>query len=435
MKKRSGRRLIKLLLGISVVLFLTSCHSKYLNLEIKTDGTNVWNKDSTAFAFVARIRLYRRPEGITKFPDGGTSKNEYQDFSLYLFDVKHKKLKHLVCLNEFYIGSAYRWLSISQVALELQDSLLFYRLKKPYNHNIKYIDEKRKPNFLEDISKTYSVNIYTHKKSEYQHLFKDKRKILHSNIRKKYLADIPYKDWGINIKELYPQSKSTYMDYIIEGSGLIDVIFEQIVPEFTSEDKKHIVDEMIKKQKVLLKDWNKLDREKDPYRRSKRKDKYINYIKYTENIKKKFKIPSVIDKLAEQKEVLRNLQGYKINIPNSFKFKKLFVYDQGYDVRFELTDADSVSIEKYKKWFQNRVIHLLNSKWELDKQTKFEKPDTNGIVITNLINFMTEHTTLKYSDEKYKYYLEIGINYCEREDKHNFFYFSVSEEHIYKANN
>ena len=188
---------------------------------------------------------------------------------------------------------------MSQISLELRDSLLFYKLKKPYKHNIKYIDEKRNPNFLEDISKTYAVNIYTRKKSvidtnKYQHLFKNKRETLHSNIRKKYLADIPYKDWGINIKELYPQSKSTYMDYIIEGSGLIDVIFEQIVPEFTTEDKKYIIDEMMKKQKALLKDWNKLDREKDPYRRSKRKGKYINYIKYTKNIKKKFNVFSYI---------------------------------------------------------------------------------------------------------------------------------------------
>ncbi len=440
MKIKSDRRLIKLLLGIFIVLFLTSCHSKYINLGIRTDGTIAWNNDSTAFAFIARTRLYRKPEGITKFPDGGIPKNEYRDFSIFLFDVKHKKLKHLVNLNEFYISSAYRWLSMSQISLELRDSLLFYKLKKPYKHNIKYIDEKTNPNFLENISKTYAVNIYTCEKSvidtnKYQHLFKSKRETLHPNIRKKYLSDIPYKDWGINIKKLYPQSKNTYMEYIIEGKGAIDIIFEQIVPEFTVEDKKYIIDEMIKKQKTLLKDWNKLDREKDPYRRSKRKDKYINYIKYTEDIKKKFKIPSVIDKLAEQKKVLRNLQNHNIIIPNSLKFKDLFVYDQGYDVTFELTDTDSVSIEKYKKWFQNMVAHLLNNKWELDKQTKFEKPDTNGIVITDLINFMWEHTTLKYADEKNKHYLELGVNYSKNEDKHKFFKFSVSEEYIYKFNN
>jgi len=290
--------LIKLLLGISFVFLLGSCHSMYLNGGFRTDGTIVWNEDRSAFAFVAKTSLYRRPVGIATFPDGGMVKNEYMDFSLYYFDIKQKKLSHLINLNEFYLGSAYRWLSIKQVALDLQDSFLFYKLIEPYDYNIQYIKEDRITGFLEDISKTYRINIFTQEKdvvdaTAYKHLFDNKREKLEPSSAKNYFSNLSFSDWGIKIKELYPQSKNTYMKYIIEKEGDILIrndILKQIVPEFTRRDKEYILKKMKERAQNLYNDFKKTNEIKDPYRRSLKQDKYEDYLEYMDEIKKQLNI-------------------------------------------------------------------------------------------------------------------------------------------------
>lgn len=428
----------KMLIAISFVFFLTSCHSDYLNLEIRKDGTFAWNKDSTAFAFIARTRLYRMPVGIAKFPDGGQTKNEYLRFSLYYFDIKQKKLTHLIDLNEFFLRPEYRWLSFSQIALNLQDSLLFYKLKKPSDYVIIHIDEKRPPNYLEDISKIYSISLLKYQKSVvdttvHNHLFDNKREILKFSSTKDYLSGLKYSDWSINLKELCPQSKNTYMDYIVkeEGNGnMRQVIFEQIVLEFTKKDREDMLKEMQKRKQLLYKEFRKLDRETDPYRQSLAKDRYKNYILYIEEIKRKLNIPTQKNKIAEQTEVLRNLKKLGISIPDDFEFKEVLFIGEGYEAEFELKKADSTNIDKYKKWFRNQVTNLLNHQWELDKQTKFEKPDSAGIVVSDLVNFIFEHTGLKYKDKAVTIFLDLSIDYGIRGDnKSKFLTFSVSEEY------
>ncbi|GEM_PF-6270038 len=291
MKALEKNRFIKVIIGIILVFLISSCHSEYLNIEIKTDGSVAWNKDSSAFAFIAKINLFRMPTGIARFPDGGKIKKEYLDFSLYHFDIKHKKLTRLVRLNEFYSVSSYRWLSLSQVKLNLHDSLLFYKLKKPYLK----IDEKKHPDFMKDISRTYSINLFTHQKSivdttVYQHLFDGNQGKLRLATAKTYLSGLKYSDWGISLKELYPQTKETYSGYIVMKEGndkMRQAIFEQIVPEFSMKEREKILKRMQKQKAVLFDDYNTLDAKKDPYRRSRRKEKYDDYITYMNKIEKK----------------------------------------------------------------------------------------------------------------------------------------------------
>ena len=110
--------------------------------------------------------------------------------------------------------------------------------------------------------------------------------------------------------------------------------------------------------------------------------------------------------------------------------KVLELVQERNDVEFELKYADSTNIDKYKKWFRNKVTYLLNNKWDVDEQTKYEKPDSTGIVTKDEINFVWEHTGLKYKDKIHAYYLELSIDYgIKYKDKSKFFTFSVSEEH------
>jgi len=416
---------------MTLIFLLSSCHSKYLSIEIRTDGTIAWNKDKTEFAFIAKRRLYREPVGIARFPDGGMRKTEYIDFSLYHYNIKQKKLTHLISLNEFYLGPGYRWLSFSEINLKLKDSLLFYKLSEPYDYVVKNIDEKRHPNVFKDISKTYSVNIYTHQKSivdttVFTNIFIHKRERFKNSSAKKYLSSLKYSDWGINLKKFYPQSKSTYIDYIIQGKGnknMRQAIFEQFAPDFTQKDKKKIIAEMTKNQKHFLAEYNHSNRS------LKLKNRYIYYSKYIKEVKKKLNIPSQENKLAEQEKILKNLKSLGINIPNDFKFTNSVFIGEGYDAEFKLQEADSIKIQYYKNWFHNLVASFRNNKWKIDELTAYEKPNSAGIVVSDEINFIWEHTGLKRIDEKGIHFLTLAIDYNVKSKKaSNFFTFSVSKE-------
>ncbi len=424
-----------LLISFILTMLLSSCHSKYINLGMRTDGTVAWNNDSSAFAFVARTCLYRRPTGIAKFPDGGTTKNEYLDFSLYHFDIKQNKLTHLVSLNEFFMGSGYRWLSIRQVELSLNDTTLYYKLPEPYDYNLKYINEKEHPEFLRNIAKTYKININTLKKDSVSaannsHLFNKKREIFSSSSAKKYLANLTYADWGIELKKIYPQSKNFYMDMIIEqgNKNTRECIFQQIAPGFTDKDKKYIVEKMFNKQQELLNDYETTSKKTDVYQKSLKKDRYLEYTKYLAEVYKKMNFPIPPDNRANnQKEVVERLKKYDINISDDFNFDKVDFIGQDYDAEFELKNADSTNIKKYKKWYREKVAYLLKNGWTSDSQT-YDKDDTlvDGIVVTNMINFIWEHTELKKNTRNSVTFLELGISYDIKSKK--YLDLSISEE-------
>ena len=293
-----------LFISLMLTILLSSCHSNYICIDAKLDGSMAWDKNSSAFAFIARNRLYRRPVGIAKFPDGGMVKNEYLDFSLYYFDINKNKLTHLISLNEFYRGADYRWLSFSHINLELDDSLLFYKLEAPYSFNhIKdkvYLFTAKKDSiknmlFFEDIAKTYKFNILIHERSvvdtsKHKRLFCKKRNKLYWSLAKKYLIDIPYSDWGIVLKDLYPQSKKDYMDYIIEKEGntsTLKAIYEQIVPSFDANDKEYILRKMEQIKQEIYEDYKKINEEKDPYQKSLKKSAYENYVEYMKETNEK----------------------------------------------------------------------------------------------------------------------------------------------------
>jgi len=105
-----------------------------------------------------------------------------------------------------------------------------------------------------------------------------------------YLQKINYHDWGIILNDIYPQFKKTYIDYIILGSynkNIINAIYEQIVPEFSLEDKKYILEKMDKRKQELFKVYK--NNNDGPYQESLKKSEYENYIEYIEKTKKKLK--------------------------------------------------------------------------------------------------------------------------------------------------
>ncbi len=289
------------LYGIVLIFILTSCYSNHINIQIKTDGTIAWNKDSSAFVFVAQKRFYVMPVGIAKFPDGGHSKTKDIDFSIYYFNINKNKLKKIASLNEFYLsrGNSYTWLGISQVRLYLQDSLMFYKMEKPDSSDFNYIkqhikNKKQFVDYIKNFSVIYKVNIKTLKKESvdtntYKHFFDKKRERMWvDNKAKKYIKNLTYTDWGINLKKLCNNPKKKCASYIVNrcDDKMLNSIFQQIVPDLTNNDKIKIIKQMMIKKQELYSAY-KAD---NSYKRNLKKQEFNNYINYIDKIKKRFNI-------------------------------------------------------------------------------------------------------------------------------------------------
>ncbi|HUX55285.1 MAG TPA: hypothetical protein VMV56_12775 [Williamwhitmania sp.] len=247
---------------IGMAILLSSCHSNYLNYKIDFSNNFAWKGDSSAFAFLAVQDLYRRPVGIATFPDGGMSLHEYSDAALYYFNIKENKLNKAVDFSDLSaLHSLYSKLQFQYIKIKFTDSLLYYRLSKPYDVDIKNFKKRFKNKedslklsaIINKTSNAYAYNINTKKISVIDsatfNVALGQVKI-DRNIRKRskeYLTKLSYADWGIVLKDIYPQSKKTYMEYIVYmqgNSSIREAVFEQIIPNFTPKEIQIMLNDM-----------------------------------------------------------------------------------------------------------------------------------------------------------------------------------------------
>ena len=54
---------------------------------------SAWNPARDKFSFARGYKIYKAPVGLSRFPDGGTSKSLYESISFYIFDIKSGKIQ------------------------------------------------------------------------------------------------------------------------------------------------------------------------------------------------------------------------------------------------------------------------------------------------------------------------------------------------------
>jgi len=278
-----------------IPILLQSCHSEYLNVSIDFDHQFAWKNDSSGFGFLAISSLYKRPEGIAVFPDGGRVKYEYFSAVLYNYDISENKLDRVVDFKDLLL--LYKEAQLLNTQLAFTDSLLYYKLSKPYDIEISTILKRAQTNkdslkvfaFVDKASKAYACNINTTEITEvdsatFNSAMRQKKddKNLH-RLALEYLNKLSYADWGIILQDIDPQSEETYMKYIVYMEGNTqtrNAIFEQIIPGFTKKEIGRMLKEMEtykagvdNKSKASLKYKDKLNAE--------------NYDKYYESASKR----------------------------------------------------------------------------------------------------------------------------------------------------
>ncbi len=289
----SHRKNIVLCLLFLFVLFslLTACHSKYIFTGIDTCWSPAWNNAKTAVAFMTVKMVYRPASGIAKFPDGGTVEIEYQDIGLYYFNLEDNKLVKVDSFTEL-TPWANTWKSNYKADIAFTDTLIYYKIK-PKMWRLKKQAEKgpdalKARALIEKYSKCYAYDIKDHKISEvdpelFNKLFNQTKKLnkISYNRLNSLLKEVSLSDWGIVLKDIYPQSDQDYIEYIVynQGSGRVqDWIMGQVIPTFSKKKIKGMLKEM-ETYKIKLE-----KKDKSSYNDHVRK---INYDKYYEPVRKK----------------------------------------------------------------------------------------------------------------------------------------------------
>lgn len=288
-----------LLIAMFIVLFLSSCSSKYLTLSTGYSDSMPLSDNNSTFAFVTINKLYKMPIGIAKFPDGGTTTKVYYDVALYYYDIAKGKLNRIVDLND--IRALYpKDIDYVSIKLALNNSIIYYKINEPRQREIEYSkkyarseEEKLKlDKAIKYVSKIHAYNIKTKESlvvkslpsnvEWYKKNYKQ-RKLLKSN----YLTKLSYSDWNIILKDIYPQSQKTYMQYIIqkEQGHILEAVYEQIVPSFDKEDIDYILAEMDDRKKELYDEYK--NNSDGVYQESLKRDKYNKYVEYIEKTRNK----------------------------------------------------------------------------------------------------------------------------------------------------
>lgn len=286
---------LKLRVMLLIAILIPSCHSEYLNLSSDFNHQFSWKTDSSGFAFLAISGLYRRPEGIAIFPDGGRVKFEYYKAELYNYNIKENKLNRAVDLKDLL--PLYKKAQLLNTQLVFNDSLLYYRLSKPYDIEISSTLKRSQTTddslkvfaLVEKASKAYAFNINTYEITEvdsatFNSVMRQKK--VDKKLRQpalECLSKLSYADFGIILQDIYPQSKETYMKYIVYMEGNTqtrNAIFEQIIPGLTKKEIGGMLKDM---------DTYKAGIDKKSKSSHKYKDKLSaeNYDKYYETVRKR----------------------------------------------------------------------------------------------------------------------------------------------------
>jgi uncharacterized protein YqfB (UPF0267 family) len=240
------RRLISIIITISLSLLLTSCHTEYISLDYKIIHGAMWNNNQTKIAFFVSKKAYRAPKGISRFPDGGISKTVYSEAGLYVFDPENKYLYEALTFKSFpssksikiaYTDSMIYYIFLIDWDYRLHfakteaDSLKIYRLREEYARPFVF-NEKTKE----------TTNVDT---STFLNVYKEDNEVDYMTLHNR-ISEVPLSELGLVIKEIYPKSDADYInDFIYSSKGgsrlTKRAIAEQIISKLSEEEIRNIL--------------------------------------------------------------------------------------------------------------------------------------------------------------------------------------------------
>jgi len=254
--------LVIFLTGMSILL--TACYSDYVNLDHSFKPyASQYNNDSTEIAFIQISKAFQRPKGIARMPDGGRTKVLFNQVKLYAFNIESQNLNEVYDFEELIKSPIRnRW----DANIIFLDTFIYFKITNPNHWEIykKWANTKSDSammdSLIEKYSKYYQINIHTKNlsiidSSEFYQNYNQDDYILVSEI-KELTNNVPLKMWGLDIKEISPNSDKTFIKQLIrieKGHSYITrkAIVEQIVANKTKAEIQEVLNEMDKYKNSL----------------------------------------------------------------------------------------------------------------------------------------------------------------------------------------
>jgi len=233
---------------LGIFFLLTSCRYSD-NVSLGIDFTNNVSdySDSSKSAFISSQKAYRSAEGLAAFPDGGQSKYVYKAKGLYVYDSGKDELTLLKDLTK---TTKPPWHVRLRLSLVFKDDLVYYMCKLD---TLKPIDSVEFVSIKNEFAECIVININTKETrpidtATFNDIFNN-YKTPGKGIFSKLKEQTPLAEWGLILKDIYPKSDETYIDYFISwkngGNNLTRrAIYEQIIANKSKDEIRDILKRM-----------------------------------------------------------------------------------------------------------------------------------------------------------------------------------------------
>jgi len=247
----------KIIIAAQVIFFavlLSSCESKYISLGNKPIAS-AWNKDTTAVAFINLFTSFKKPSALGKFPDGGRSSIKQAELNLYVYDLGKSRYEKLVSFEDLTANAETIHMSYYEGGVIFNDSLVYYNINCRNADSLTQVKYKNKY-FKVDINTKQIARVDSSVFDSLSLLSEKRENKPPVSFREIFYERNTLKDFGIDIREIYPESDSKYMDYIIydKGNSVSQLaIIQQILPTLSKKQLHKMVEKMKERKQKLQK--------------------------------------------------------------------------------------------------------------------------------------------------------------------------------------
>lgn len=248
---------LKYLLGLGVLLLLTSCYSEYLHLDYSLHHGACSNHDDTRVAFVVSKCAYRPAKGMARFPDGGTPDYLLEETSLYIFDRQKHEVRKLVDFDDLSeLLGCHR--SSWKFKLTYTDSLVYYSVSPvmEWQWYMKEADTHQDSQRVSILREKYSRPFVFNEKemkpaptdsSSFVPLHQKAHKVDFTKFNHQ-LKQLPLSELGLVVQDIYPKTDKDYIKetiFLKNTSSLTrQAVIEQIISKLSKQNIKGLLREM-----------------------------------------------------------------------------------------------------------------------------------------------------------------------------------------------